>query len=64
MGRIKTALIKRITFDIYRARKDSLSSNFDENKQIINALVQMPSKKIRNTVAGYLTRLTRAKTEI
>jgi small subunit ribosomal protein S17e len=64
MGRIKTALIKRITFDIYKAQKDSLSTNFDENKAIIGRLVQMPSKKLRNTVAGYLTRLTKAKTEI
>lgn len=64
MGRIKTALIKRITFDIYKAQKDSLTLNFDDNKKVIQAMVQMPSKKIRNTVAGYLTRLTKAKTEI
>lgn len=64
MGRIKTALIKRITFDIYKAKKDQLSNSYEGNKKVVQDMVQMPSKKLRNTVAGYLTRLTKAKTEI
>ncbi|MBU0615956.1 MAG: 30S ribosomal protein S17e [Nanoarchaeota archaeon] len=63
VGRIKTKLTKRITFEIYRQNKDNLAEDFDKNKEILNGLAEIPSKKLRNTIAGYLTRLVKAKKE-
>lgn len=57
MGRIKTTLIKRTGRKI--AEEDCFNNNFNFNKKLLNKT--MPSKKIRNMVAGYITRLKQMK---
>jgi small subunit ribosomal protein S17e len=61
MGRIKTKMCKRLTFELLKKYKDKLSANFDENKKIVSELLIGASKKVRNTVAGYVTRLMKTK---
>jgi ribosomal protein S17E len=56
MGRIKTALIKRTTVQLM-AGYDGFSEDFELNKKILKDT--MPSKSIRNKVAGYISRLAR-----
>lgn len=64
MGRIKTMLIKRISEDLFRQYGDKFSQTFEENKPIVEQYVDFPSKKIRNIVAGYVTRLVKTKEEL
>jgi len=59
MGRIKTVLIKRVTHKLIKLHGEKFTENFDKNKVILNGLLKLPSKKIRNNIAGYLTRLVR-----
>ncbi len=54
MGRIKSKLVKRTTRAIV-AREKNLATNFEGNKKILGKVI--PSKKIRNQVAGYITRV-------
>ncbi|MEM4267480.1 MAG: 30S ribosomal protein S17e [Candidatus Woesearchaeota archaeon] len=61
MGRIKTDLIKRITHKIMEKHGYKITDNFEKNKQIVGMLVDFPSKKIRNVVAGYATRLVKMR---
>jgi len=56
MGRIKTQQVKRITELLFKEYKEKFSKDFDENKIALNQLAKIHSKKIRNTIAGYLTR--------
>ena len=63
MGRIKTKLIKRVTKRLVREHGDQLKKDFGENKQVVGALAEIKSKKLRNTIAGYVTRLMKAKEE-
>lgn len=63
MGRIKTQLIKRLTFDIMKQSRERLSQSFEENKKVVGELIGDASKKIRNSVAGYVTRLMKTKEE-
>ena len=63
MGRIKTKLIKRLTFEIMKQSRDKLSQSFEENKKVVGELIGDASKKIRNSVAGYVTRLMKTKEE-
>jgi len=63
MGRIKTTLIKRTANSLIKEYPDRFTKNFDENKNLVSKLAQIHSKKIRNIVAGYITRLTRNKVE-
>ena len=57
MGRIKTALVKRLTRELFKAHREEFSTDFEKNKEVVNTIANMPSKKIRNVVAGYCTRL-------
>lgn len=57
MGRIKTAQIKRITNLVIAKHKDRLKTTFEENKVIVGSLIDTRSKKLRNVIAGYVTRL-------
>jgi len=57
MGRIKTQLVKRKTYELLRKFRDKFTSDFDTNKQRVNELIPGASKKLRNIIAGYLTRL-------
>ncbi|MBW2996697.1 30S ribosomal protein S17e [Candidatus Woesearchaeota archaeon] len=63
MGRIKTKLIKRISLSIFKRHRDELKDNFEENKQLVDGFADIPSKKIRNIIAGYVTRLVKQKQE-
>lgn len=61
MGRIKTKLIKRITFRLYREHKDEFKKTFKENKAIVDNIMDFPSKKMRNVIAGYITKLVKSQ---
>jgi len=54
MGKIKTRLIKRTSKALLKEDVD-FSENFAENKKALGR--EMPSKKVRNQIAGYIARL-------
>ncbi len=57
MGRIKTTQIKRVGKKLVAQHRDVFKTDFDSNKQILPTFVTVPSKKLRNVLAGYITRL-------
>jgi small subunit ribosomal protein S17e len=57
MGRIKTQLIKRTTEDIVNKDSEDFTTDFNENKKILDSKLNISSKKMRNVIAGYVTRL-------
>ncbi|MEK6936623.1 MAG: 30S ribosomal protein S17e [Nanoarchaeota archaeon] len=59
MGRIKTSMIKNLTKKIYLNNKPLFKEDFESNKLILNGLIKTESKKLRNIIAGYLTRLVK-----
>ena len=60
MGRIKTAMVKRATHALMK-QEISFNSEFSHNKKLLKDT--MPSKKVRNKIAGYIARLNRNKKE-
>ena len=63
MGRIKTQLIKRISNKLIKEHRNEFKEDFKENKDIVSKLALIPSKKIRNIIAGYVTRLMQTQEE-
>lgn len=63
MGRIKTQQIKRATFELMRMHSDSFKKEYSENKKIVDGFADIRSKKLRNMVAGYVTRLKKHSAE-
>jgi small subunit ribosomal protein S17e len=59
MGRIKTKQVKRITFELIAMHGDKFKTDYESNKAIVSQVTNVQSKKLRNTIAGYLTRLTK-----
>ena len=57
MGRIKTTFIKRKTKELLKMHGQAFTKDFTENKRITSRHTKIPSKKIRNIIAGYVTRL-------
>ena len=59
MGRIKTTQIKRITHKLMALHRDKFKKDFNDNKKIVDDLLEVRSKKLRNVIAGYVTRLVK-----
>lgn len=53
MGRIKSKLVKR-TANTLLKQENKFSDKFEDNKKLLKDLT--PSKKIRNQIAGFITR--------
>ena len=56
MGRVKSALIKRTARALLK-EKNKFEVGFNPNKKLLDN--SMPSKRLRNRIAGYITRLKR-----
>lgn len=51
-------MIKRLTFELIKQHRDRFTTLFEENKKVVSEYLGAgSSKKIRNSVAGYVTRL-------
>lgn len=59
MGRIKTSLSKRAALTLYRSHKNSFKPDFEFNKKVVPSLIEFHSKKLKNIIAGYITRLVK-----
>ena len=64
MGRIKTVLIKRITRELVKEHREDFKTDFEANKQLVGKYASIPSNKLRNIIAGYVTRILKSKQEI
>ncbi|MEK6897038.1 MAG: 30S ribosomal protein S17e [Nanoarchaeota archaeon] len=57
MGKIKSKQVKRSAKELIK-KGIEFSKNFEDNKKILGNTT-MPSKKIRNQMAGYLSKLSK-----
>lgn len=61
MGRIKTRTVKAATRDLHDKHSDELEKDFNSNKQIVSSKMNVNSKKLKNIIAGYTTRLKKSE---
>jgi len=61
MGKIKSKLVKR-TANTLLARGIEFTEDFEKNKKVLGNNT-MPSKKLRNQIAGFLSRVKRQEKE-
>jgi small subunit ribosomal protein S17e len=55
LGKVRTEHIKRLGKELMSRFPDKFSSNFIDNKRVVDALTQGATTKVRNQVAGYIT---------
>jgi len=58
---IKPSYIKSLGTELVNKQRDSFSNNFEENKQQLGKSTIIESKRVRNRVAGYITRKINTK---
>ena len=56
MGRIKSVAIKTLGNEIIEKHGKLFTDDFGKNKEILVTIKNIKSKKIRNVVAGYITK--------
>ncbi len=61
MGRIKTALIKRASRKLFQLYHAKFEPTFDKNKALVQGYLPKANKKLRNIVAGYITRMVKQR---
>jgi len=59
MGRIRTRLTKRMAHEILSIHRSQFNEDFDNNKTKVDEFAEVSTKKLRNKVAGYITKLVK-----
>jgi small subunit ribosomal protein S17e len=58
---IKPSYIKNLGTELLARQRDYFSTSFDENKQQLAKSTVIGSKRVRNRIAGFITRKINAK---
>ena len=59
MGRIRTTFVKATGMKIYQKHKDRFTDDFQKNKRVVEDVSIMNSKKLKNVISGYITKLVK-----
>ena len=62
LGNVRPEQVKRVARELLRLYADKFTTNFNDNKKAIQSLTNISSTKLRNRVAGYVTRLLTTQT--
>ena len=57
MGRVKNKTVKRASRELIEKYYYKLTNDFNLNKKVLEQVADVPSKRIRNKIAGYTTHL-------
>ncbi len=61
MGKVRTLLVKRTAKKLLSMYPELFTDNFEHNKMVVRKLVDIPSKKMKNRIAGYITHLVKIR---
>ena len=56
LGKVKTEQIKHLGKELMRRFPNKFTTNFDDNKRLVDELTKGATTRVRNKVAGYITR--------
>ena len=60
MGNVRSLLVKRTARKLVNQFGHRFRKDYTHNKQVVGELLDLPSKRMRNLIAGYVTRLVRS----
>jgi small subunit ribosomal protein S17e len=64
LGKVRTSAIKRLSRKLVQRYPDNFGSDFETNKNFLNALEVKMSKKMRNKIVGYVTQLKQIEMQV
>tara|TARA_Y100000310_G_C20615162_1_gene780239 strand:+ start:641 stop:844 length:204 start_codon:yes stop_codon:yes gene_type:complete len=64
MGRITPTQIQRLGKELITKYPKEFTKNFEDNKKQVDKFAEIQTKKLRNRLAGFITRSVKNKKEI
>jgi len=61
LGKVRPERVKKVARELLSRYPDKFTADFESNKKLIGSLSKIPSVKLRNRIAGYITRLVAIK---
>ena len=61
MGKVRISVVKRTARKLLQQYGNEFGEDFQHNKEVVKKLVNTPSKKLRNQIAGYITHLIKVE---
>jgi small subunit ribosomal protein S17e len=58
LGKVRTELVKRIAQELLERYPDRFNADFENNKKLVESFTTVSSTRLRNRIAGYITRLS------
>ena len=57
VGKVRIAAVKKVARELVERYPDKLTTDYEANKKVLADLVDAKTKRLRNRVVGYVTRL-------
>ena len=57
MGKVRIAAVKKVARELVGRYPDKFTTNYESNKTVMADLVDAKTKRLRNRIVGYVTRL-------
>ena len=61
MGKVRTILIKNISKELITKYPDVFTTDFEENKELLDKFLEIDSKHLRNRISGYIVNLLKIR---
>ncbi|MBI2040992.1 MAG: 30S ribosomal protein S17e [DPANN group archaeon] len=56
MGRVRAGFVKRQAEMLMKLYSSRFTAKFKDNKELVSGVAEVPTKKLRNLIAGYITK--------
>lgn len=57
MGKGRTDTVKKAARNLLEKFPDKFTTDFEQNKKVVAGILEVKTKKLRNLIVGYLTRI-------
>lgn len=61
MGKVRTILIKNVSKELITKYPDVFTTDFEENKRLLDEYLDIDSKHLRNRISGYIVNLLKIR---
>jgi len=61
MGKVRTILIKSVSKELISKYPDIFTTDFEENKKLLDKYLEIDSKHLRNRISGYLVNILKIR---
>ena len=63
MGKVRSILIKNVSKELINKYPDIFTTDFEQNKKLLDKYLEIDSKHLRNRISGYIVKLLKSKTK-